>query len=261
MKYAIMSDAHSNPAALELALKDAKKRKCEKFVFLGDTTGYGYDVKTTLKLVKDSFDVVVMGNHDAVCSGLDNDKYTRINAHYDIDRAQGQVIAEADIDWLRKLKLGYKSRDFLGVHGDFIDPRSWGYIIEPEEVWLNFTANEERVMFCGHSHHATVWELKGGKKLANKFEEKFRKPATEAESITFKLSPENRYIINVGSVGYPRHDLCSTYAIFDSVAQRVTIRRLPFDFKGYIKAMLAAKIDLPQWLQEILIIARAKMNG
>ena len=38
MKYAIMSDAHSNPAALELALKDAKKRKCEKFVFLGDTT-------------------------------------------------------------------------------------------------------------------------------------------------------------------------------------------------------------------------------
>ena len=57
-------------AALELALKDAKKRKCEKFVFLGDTTGYGYDVKTTLKLVKDNFDVIIMGNLDSICAGL-----------------------------------------------------------------------------------------------------------------------------------------------------------------------------------------------
>ena len=60
MKYAIMSDAHSNPVALSLALKDAERRKCGKFLFLGDVTGYGYDVASTLKLVKESFGVVLI---------------------------------------------------------------------------------------------------------------------------------------------------------------------------------------------------------
>ena len=36
MKYAMMSDAHSNPAALKTAYADACEQGCEKFVFLGD---------------------------------------------------------------------------------------------------------------------------------------------------------------------------------------------------------------------------------
>ena len=42
----------SNPAALALALKDAKARMCKRFLMLGDTTGYGYDVKESIKLVR-----------------------------------------------------------------------------------------------------------------------------------------------------------------------------------------------------------------
>ena len=259
MKYAIMSDAHSNPAALELALKDAKKRKCEKFVFLGDTTGYGYDVKTTLKLVKDNFDIVIMGNHDSICAGLNRGWEAMTNPHYDIDRAQHDLLPRKDIEWLQQLKYTCDCKDFLGSHGDFIDPRQWGYIIEEEEVWLNFTANERRLMFCGHTHHACVWEL-ANKKLECRFVDKFNKPATDFESISFKLKKDARYIINVGSVGYPRHDLCCSYAIYDSATDRVTIRRLPFDFKGYITAMIAAKIELPRWLQELLMVAMGKMK-
>ena len=36
MRYAIMSDAHANPVALETALADAREQGCEKFLFLGD---------------------------------------------------------------------------------------------------------------------------------------------------------------------------------------------------------------------------------
>ena len=49
MKYAIMSDAHANPRALTTALEDAAKFGCRKYALLGDITGYGYDVRTTLK--------------------------------------------------------------------------------------------------------------------------------------------------------------------------------------------------------------------
>ena len=45
MKYAIMSDVHANPAALKKAYADAKEQKCEKFLFLGDVMGDGYDEK------------------------------------------------------------------------------------------------------------------------------------------------------------------------------------------------------------------------
>ena len=55
MKYAIMSDVHANPAALEAALKDAHAQGCGRFVMLGDTTGYGYDVKTAITLVRSEF--------------------------------------------------------------------------------------------------------------------------------------------------------------------------------------------------------------
>ena len=42
MKYAIMSDVHANPRALKVALEDARRLGCEKYVLLGDVTGYGY---------------------------------------------------------------------------------------------------------------------------------------------------------------------------------------------------------------------------
>ena len=68
MQYAVMSDVHANPAALAAALADARRRGCNRFVMLGDTTGYGYDVKEAMRLVRESFDVVLMGNHDSACS-------------------------------------------------------------------------------------------------------------------------------------------------------------------------------------------------
>lgn len=254
MKYAIMGDAHSNPAALTLALKDAKRRKCGQFVFLGDMTGYGYDAVSVIKLVRENFNTVIIGNHDAVCCGADASAVASVNPHYDIDRAQRRLISKTDVSWLRSLDYTCTNDDFAATHGDFIDPPEWGYIFEPEDAWYNFRKCRRELMFCAHSHHACIWQL-DGRELENRFEEKFRRPATEPESISFKLKPDTRYIVNVGSVGYPRNDLCSTYVIYDSDSKQVTMRRLPFDFKGYIQHMVAAKVELPDWLREILLLA------
>ena len=86
-----------------------------------------------------------------------------------------------------------------------------------------------------------------------KMEKRFRQPVAKAASISFKLNPTSRYIVNVGSVGYPRNDLCSAYGIFDTEAQRVAIRRLPFDFKSYITEMTDRNLKLPAWLCRLLL--------
>lgn len=101
MKYAIMSDVHANPAALKTALADARALGCEKFVMLGDITGYGYDSKAALNLVRENFDVVLMGNHDSACLGLEKEQCDLENPNYDIDRKHRATLTDDDARWLR----------------------------------------------------------------------------------------------------------------------------------------------------------------
>lgn len=258
MKYAIMSDAHANPRALTTALEDAAKFGCRKYVLLGDVTGYGYDVRTTLKTVREKFDIVLMGNHDSACVGLEPSWEVMAISNYDIDRAQREQLKEEEIAWIREREYIHVGKGFVMAHGDFTNPKAWNYIHSTETAVQNFFSRTERLMFCGHTHHAAVWEATAKGKFRGKFAKRFMTPATKAESVTFKLKDGSRYIVNVGSVGYPRNDLCCSYGIYDTEKGSVTIRRLPFDFKNYIMEMLARKIDLPLWLCDLLMAAVGK---
>ena len=107
MKYAIMSDVHANPKALETALADARRLGCGKFILLGDVTGYGYDPKATLEIVRRNFDVVLMGNHDSACVELEPEWEVRMNNNYDFDRKARELLSEEERAWL----CGYAPHD------------------------------------------------------------------------------------------------------------------------------------------------------
>ena len=255
MRYAIMSDAHSNPVALETALLDAREQGCEKFLFLGDVTGYGYDAKTTLSMVRKNFSVALLGNHDSACLGRETSLRDMLNPNYDIDRMQRDLLTKTELKWLGARRFFRKVDGMALVHGDFVCPEAWNYIFGGDEALVNFAARSEKLMFCGHTHHMAVWEDSGGEDvlcLSRRWE---RKPVAVPESIDFKRKKGARYIVNVGSVGYPRNDLCATYVVCDPSADGFTVRRLPFDFKSYISEMLARKLDLPLWLCDILRMA------
>jgi len=250
-----MSDVHANPKALETALADAQGLGCEKYVLCGDVTGYGYDVVGAMKLVRERFDMVIMGNHDSVCAGFEPERECLTNPHYQLDVAQRSQLSADDLDWIRQLKHLHAKNGVAFAHGDFVCPAEWGYIIEDDEARLSFQAREERLMFCGHSHHAQIWRQSATGRVTSPHDRELMNPALVAESLVFKPDKDARYIINVGSVGYPRHDLCSSYGIYDSRAHTITVRRLPFDFKHYIESMVAHKIDIPDWLAMLLIAA------
>ena len=258
MKYAIMSDVHANPKALETALSDARRLGCGKFILLGDVTGYGYDPKATLEIVRRNFDVVLMGNHDSACVELEPEWEVRMNNNYDFDRKARELLSEEERAWLRGRAYQHEEAGFICAHGDFTQPKMWNYIIYEDAAERNFRFRDEQLMFCGHTHHAAIWELTGKGVCHPKLEHRFWQPAAKAESISFKLNPASRYIVNVGSVGYPRNDLCGAYGIFDADARRMTIRRLPFDFKSYITEMLDRKLDLPRWLCQLLLAAQGR---
>ncbi len=260
MRYAIMSDVHSNPVALETALADARAQGCERFVLLGDITGYGYDAKKALSIVRKNFDLVLLGNHDSACLGRETSFVDQVNPNYDIDRAQHDMLTKTDLKWLGGRKFLEVVDGMALVHGDFVRPESWGYIITARDATMSFRARCEELMFCGHTHHLAVWRSGKASSAECISEKRLDSLPTAPESIVFRRRKGERYIVNVGSVGYPRNDLCSSYAICDPTEREFTLRRLPFDFSGYIANMLERKVGLPEWLCRILL-AVGRMQG
>ncbi len=252
MKYAVMSDIHANPGALQTALEDAREQGCDAFILLGDITGYGYDVKSALKIAREAFDVVLMGNHDSACVGLEPPLETLMIASYDQDREQRQALTADEVDWLRKCPYTHTIADAAFAHGDFTRPKAWNYILGCEDAVRNFLATDARLMFCGHTHHVAIWEQTEDALFRPKGELCFRKPARYPETRQFTPKEASRYIINVGSVGYPRKDYCITYGIWDEATDIVAIRRLPFDFIEYIASLYKNKVAFPSWLAPIL---------
>ena len=253
MRCAVMSDAHANPLALKTALADARRRRCRKFFFLGDTTGYGYAVKETLHLIRENFDVVLMGNHDSACVGLEPWLEVHANRNYHVDLMHREELEEEEIRWLRNLPYLHVEGEAAFAHGDFTNPPAWNYIFGPQEAAASLAFRKERIFFCGHTHHAAAWEMDETGSVHFFYPMREEK---QAASKTFPIKPGTRYVVNVGSVGYPRCDFCSTYVIYDTESQRLTFRRLPIDIPAYAEKLEAHGIRLPFWLADTLSAMR-----
>jgi len=248
MKYAVMSDVHANPQALETALEDARRCGCNRFVMLGDTTGYGYDANRSIGLVRENFDVVLMGNHDSACVGLEPWLTVHVNRNYDVDRMQREMMSREDAEWLGALQYAHEEDGCAFVHGDFTNPRMWNYILTAEAAVANLDAFEGRVLFCGHTHHAAAWELTGNGVLRRRLACRLARPAAAFESSSFGLRKGCRYVVNVGSVGHPRNDYCCTYVIFDTEDGTLAFRRFPIDLVAYAEKLRDNGIGIPFWL-------------
>lgn len=257
-RYAVMSDLHANPRALETALLDAHAAGCGKFILLGDITGYGYDPKRTLELARKSFDIVLLGNHDSACVGLEPELEVNTNENYVLDRKARELLTVEERAWLRAREYTHEEAGFVCTHGEFTEPSAWGYIRDCEDAELSFYTRDERLMFCGHTHVAAIWEMMANGRCHQKAADILRHPAQDAESVTFALDQTSRYIINVGSVGYPRFDFCSTYCIYEVDALSITIRRLPFDFNSYITEMLDHNYKPEDWLRPYQTATKAE---
>lgn len=238
MRYAVMSDIHANPWALEKALADAREQGAEKFVCLGDVVGYGPDAVGAVELAKSAFDVTLMGNHDAATVGLISSWNFRPEAKAGVFRHGIELGAEG-LDWLRGLPHVHREERFAAAHGSLVNPEAFEYIMREGDALAAFEAmGATPLLFVGHTHLSLAVERTGRRRVR----------VREADGLA--LSGKSAYIVNVGSVGYPRNEPESVYALYDSDQGTVAWRRLPFDYADYVARMRAKRIDLPGWLVE-----------
>lgn len=218
MKYAILSDIHANVEALRRVLDDAARNGADRMVCLGDIVGYGPLPAETLALVRRTACLVLAGNHDDAVSGRGSAEAFNGLAADAVTRHRAALSAD-DLAWLKALPYVGTLDGARAAHGDFVDPPKFYYVDDAEGAAANFAATDAPLLFVGHTHVPTL--------------------AVVGDSGTvhltgpqdFTLESNKRYIVNPGSVGYPReaNGVCqSSYVLYDASARTVEFRFLPF---------------------------------
>lgn len=246
MRYAILSDVHANAAALRAVLTDAADMHAERIICLGDVLGYGPEPVEALELTYRRAHVCLAGNHDdAVAGRYPVQEFTEIAAA--AVKRHRAALAQKAIDWLRHLPhtCEFQSADggstdgaFACSHGDFYDPKHFDYILKPADALPSWRERTEQLLFVGHTHRPGIFVLgESGEPHA-------------LEPMDFALEAGKRYLVNVGSVGYPRSGACrSFYCIYDDHSRTVTFRSLPFDLEGYRAKMNGQGVDEAPWIK------------
>lgn len=218
MKYAVVSDVHANFSALERVLEDATANGADSVVCLGDLVGYGPQPAEAIRLLRSTTDLVLAGNHDdAVTGRLDPANFIDLAA--DAIQRHRDALASADLDWLKSLPYTLSLDGALAVHGDLTDPPAFNYVDSEDAASANFAATDASLVFVGHTHVPCLY-------LTGQSGAVYRLDAQD-----FAIEPGKRYIVNPGSVGYPRErngECHSSYVLYDATERTVVFRFLPF---------------------------------
>ena len=246
MRYLVLSDIHSNLEALSAILSFVRRKPWDKVVFLGDLVGYGANPNQTMDMLRSLRPLVaIRGNHDKVCSGIeDGELFNRIALEAALWTRR--KLTRPNLQWLRGLPEGPAVVDgaFAISHGTPIDEDA--YIFGEIEALNVFRHTNFPVCFFGHSHFPVIFGLSP---------DAITTVLTVAPSFRFKLRPGVRYLINPGSVGQPRDgNPLTSFAIYDSDSRVVTIHRLPYPLR--LTQQKIRKAGLPRPLADRLGIGR-----
>jgi predicted phosphodiesterase len=246
MRYLILSDIHSNQEALRAVLSFVRRKRWDKAVILGDVVGYGADPNQTVDRIRSLKPMtVVRGNHDKVCSGLEEgEMFNRIALEAALWTRK--KLTRTNLLWLRGLPRGPVSVDgqFAICHGTPVDEDA--YIFGELEALNVFRRTDFPLCFFGHSHFPVVFGLSP---------DAITTVLTVAPSFRFKLKPGARYLINPGSVGQPRDGSPkSSFAIYDSDSRVVMFHRLSYRVEQAQQKIL--KAGLPRPLADRLAVGR-----
>lgn len=242
MKYALISDLHSNLEALSAVFEDISMQSITKVICLGDIIGYGASPKECLDLVKQKCQWTIAGNHDHAVVGLCNKEYFNPYARSAADWTLHQL-AEDDISYIKKLPFILELENFICVHANLDKPEEWGYVLDEWDANATFLKmGNSKICFIGHSHVPLIFEADQYIRYISQFQ-------------TFELKKVCRYIVNVGSVGQPRDwNPMAAYVVFDTDHQTLTLRRIAYNVEQSQRRIREA--GLPDFLAERIQFGR-----
>ena len=225
MKVAVLADIHGNLEAFEAVRDDLESQGACRVICLGDNIGYGPDPEEVVLLLQKLGYISVLGNHEFALKDARGRRWLNFEA------AENNVATE-------KL-LSHKSKVYCGnlpiflnfenayfVHGyppasifQYLDRQS------DEKIANLFASTSASLFFLGHTHRLML--------VSGQNETLIRKVLKQE---TIVLQPNNKYIINCGSVGQPRDgDSRAKYLLWDLANRQLEVRFVDYDKQKTIK--------------------------
>jgi len=230
MRYLVLSDIHSNLAALEAVLAEAGE--VDQVWCLGDLVGYGPDPNECVERIRALPHLCVAGNHDWGTLGkLDLNNFNAYARWANLwNREQ---LSEENREYLDILDEYVVEGDFTLVHGSPRDP-IWEYVMSPDTAERSFAFFDTPYCFVGHTHVPRIFVERGTSCEA----------VPVQENRVVPLGHE-RLIINPGGVGQPRDgDPRAAYLILDTENLTIVHHRVEYPIEVTQERMRKAGLPL-----------------
>jgi diadenosine tetraphosphatase ApaH/serine/threonine PP2A family protein phosphatase len=244
MRIGIFSDVHANLEALQAVLSAYQQTQIDHYICLGDIVGYGANPNECCQIVRDLADLVILGNHDAACSGRMSTEWFNAAARVAVEGHQ-HMLDHTHMSWLAQLPYRIELDDMLLCHGSPYQQEEFPYILDEADVEaiVQHGSTYQSLIFVGHTHLATAFIFREQPVLR----------IWEDPHTTIQILPDHRYVFNVGSVGQPRDgDWRASYGIFDTEARSFELRRAEYDVDTASEKIM--RLGFPLTLSERLFL-------
>ncbi|MBI2767846.1 MAG: metallophosphoesterase family protein [Chloroflexi bacterium] len=236
MRVALISDVHSNLAALDAVLAAAEAEGAEAVWHMGDLVGYGPQPGAVIARMAEIQARCVLGNHDAAAAGLaGTDEFN--GPAGEAARWTARTITAEERALLAALPKVAEDGEYTRVHGSLRDP-IWEYLDSVEAATAHFALQGTRFSVFGHTHLPIVIYQQDDHSLAA------HRPGDGA-GIDIGI-PGARVAINPGGAGQPRDgDPRACYALLDTGNLTVRFHRVAYDIAATQELMAAAGLPEP----------------
>ncbi len=241
MKYAVVSDIHSNLESLTAVFEMLAPE--DGLLCLGDIVGYGPNPNECVQMIRQRATSTVLGNHDvAVIDGF-GIEYFNPAARKAMEWTQ-TVISEENRQWLNGLSYEVRVPDYLMVHGAPVN--YFEYILDKQGAARAFGSTDAPLILIGHTHIAEFYALDPEGNISHQHMQR-------GGELT--LRDGYRYLVNVGSTGQPR-DLNphAAFAMYDSREHTISFRRYEYSIRAVQEKILS--VALPKTLAGRLEVGR-----
>jgi diadenosine tetraphosphatase ApaH/serine/threonine PP2A family protein phosphatase len=245
MQVAVLTDIHSNLPALEAVLSAIDEAGIERRWCLGDVVGYGAQPDQCTKLVSESCDLSLVGNHDLAVTGEISTEVFSASAAAAVEWTRANSDAST-IDFLKGLKPENTEHDVGLYHASPRDP-VWEYVLAVDQARECMEEQSGRVSLIGHSHVA-LWFSDGAGPPGGD-------GGGQAEDGKEIDLSGQRWLLNPGSVGQPRDgDPRAAWLELDTDQWKATYRRVGYDIDSAAEAIREA--GLPELLADRLYVGQ-----
>lgn len=226
--YAIISDIHGNFEALREVLSEIKNshEHIAGWFCLGDLVSYNPAPNECIEEVQRLNNIqYIAGNHDRASVDLLDITWFNHTAKRAITWTR-KVLKKEHVQFLKSLKDRKKftaaGKNIILAHGSPDPGHPFDYLLRPYDIQRiePFLFGTD-IIFVGHTHVPGYFQVS---------ENRIHKFKGTGFGLDISLNPEEKYIVNAGSVGQPRDGISqASYVLYYPRQHKLEMKRTPYN--------------------------------